>query len=175
MRFSKITMITIWFAVVGMLSPAYAANSANAILAINATFTKPSCTISAPPNYDLGELVRGQVKEHELLLINIECPGAQSTKTALTAKVLTGILESSQDKVQMMVNGKQNGTFLSFKSVNNTGTNSLIKLTGAPQDAFCEVDSGESRQCQLIPVTEVHAADIPGHASAVLLFEVIYP
>ncbi|HGF3450149.1 TPA: fimbrial protein [Salmonella enterica subsp. enterica serovar Brandenburg] len=174
MRFSKITIITIGLVVAGMFSPVYAASSARATLIIDATFTKPSCTISAPSSYDLGELVRGQVKEHEPLLINIECPGSQSAKTALTAKVLTGKLENTQDKVRMMVDGKENGTLLSLKPV-DAKASVPIKLTGLAQDAFCNINDGQFRQCQLIPVTEVHTGDTPGHASAALQFEVVYP
>ncbi|EBU2765677.1 fimbrial protein [Salmonella enterica] len=176
MRFNNIAvMATIGFLAVGMFSSVRAANTATASLTIEATFTKPTCTINVPASYDLGELVRGQLKEHESLSIKVECPGAQSIKTALTAKVLTGTLENTQDKVQMIVNGKGNGTLLSFKPVSNMEANIPIKLTGATQDAFCSFDSGEFRQCQLIPVTEVHAGDTPGHASASVLFDVIYP
>lgn len=174
MRFSKIAIITFDLVIVGILSPVYAASTATATLIIETTFTKPTCSIHVPPTYNLGKLVRGQVKKHEPLPIIVKCPGAQSVQTALTAKVLTGRLESSRDKVQMMVNGKKNGTLLSLNTV-NTGSSAPIKLTGAAKDAFCDIDNGELRLCQLIPVTEVHSGDRPGQASATLQFEVVYP
>ncbi|HGE5896306.1 TPA: fimbrial protein [Escherichia coli] len=174
MRFSKIAIMTFDLLIVGMLSPVYAASTATATLIVEATFTKPTCSIHVPPDYNLGKLVRGQVKKHEPLLIIVKCPDTQSVKTALTAKVLTGSLESTQDKVRMMVNGKKSGALLSLKTV-NTGSSARIKLTGAAQDAFCDIDNGRLRQCQLIPITEVRSGGKLGPASATIQFEVVYP
>lgn len=176
MRFNKAAlMATIGFAVVGLFSSVRATEFSMVTLVIEAMLTKPTCMINVPPFYNLGMLIRGQVKEHEPLFIDVNCPGEQSSiKTALTAKVIAGVLEGD-DKVQMLVNGQGNGTLLSLKPGGNTGTSSPIKLTGMVSGAFCETDTGKYRRCQLIPVTEVHSRDTPGHASATLLFEVIYP
>ncbi|EAA5420936.1 fimbrial protein [Salmonella enterica subsp. enterica serovar Newport] len=176
MRFNKIknAAITIGFALFGLTSSVHAADPATASLIIEAILTKPTCMITVPTTYDLGQLIRGQVREHEPLLINVNCPGKDSLKTALKAKVIAGRLEGD-DKVQMLVNGQGNGTLLSLKPVNESGASSPVKLTGAASGTFCEVDTVGYRQCQLIPVTEVHSEDTPGHASATLLFEVVYP
>ncbi len=49
-----------------------------------------------------------------------------------------------------------------------------IKLTGAESDKFCDA-SGQSRECSLIPVTNVSAGVPYGKGEASIRFSIIYP
>ncbi len=142
---------------------------------INATFTAPSCDISIPTQfYNLGTLTPGAAKKHSPLEIKWTCAGNIPVKTAIKGSVSQGQLESSNDKLQMLLtkDGKPNGTYLWLEN-----NNIPVKLTGQDSDAFCSdstATTGE-RQCVITPVTEVHNTDQFGPVKAAVTFEVIYP
>ncbi|ELG84978.1 fimbrial protein [Escherichia sp. E3659] len=168
---------------IAALSVSFAGFSANvrsadtktATFTINATFTAPSCDISIPTQfYSLGTLTPGAAKKHSPLEIKWTCAGNIPVKTAIKGSVSQGQLESSNDKLQMLLtkDGKPNGTYLWLEN-NNTP----VKLTGLDSDAFCSDSTAATgeRQCVITPVTEVHNTDQFGPVKAAVTFEVIYP
>lgn len=66
----------------------------------------PTCDIKLPSVYLLGVLHLGETKTHPSLDIMWNCTKYQD-RTSLSASVVIGELNSLQDKVQMVVNGKK--------------------------------------------------------------------
>lgn len=83
---------------------AKSAKLAETMLTINATFINPGCDITVPSFYDLGTLTPGR-KEHSPLSIVWNCTDTP-VRTALTASVIRGKLEASEDKLQLIINGR---------------------------------------------------------------------
>lgn len=145
--------------------------ASSATVTVTATFVAATCDISVPSTYWLGTLTPGAAKKHSSLRINWTCDGGLPVKTALIATPISGIPNSTKDKLEMMVSGVQNGTLLWLEE-NTTGRS--IKLSGDEADAFCSGEETGSRVCDLTPVTEVHASDKFGIANAIIRFEIIY-
>lgn len=80
---------------------AKSAKLAETMLTINATFINPGCDITVPSFYDLGTLTPGR-KEHSPLSIVWNCTDTP-VRTALTASVIRGKLEASEDKLQLII------------------------------------------------------------------------
>ncbi|KAB7714799.1 F18 fimbrial protein FedE [Plesiomonas shigelloides] len=173
MKFTKIRKLcSILFAACSFVGVAHAATESSATLTINVTFVAPTCTIDVPSTYNLGGLQLNQTKEHAPLMVKWSCEGADPVKTALTASVVTGTLDSTQDKVKMLgEDGRENGTTLSLKE---KSSGQKIKLTGSDTDVFCSGNAVGDRSCELIPITETHIGDAPGQINSTLRFAVVY-
>lgn len=176
MRFTKGVLAALMLTVTADGAQA-ATNAVNvsATVRINVTFTAPTCNIKVPSSYDLGTLTPGP-KEHGPLNITWSCEGDTPIKTALTAEVVTGGRDATNEKVYLVTDGNQaTGAALSLKE-----GGSFIKLTGSQAgDYFCS-DTGAvagvtERTCTLTPVTNVSQNGPFGLASATLRFEVGYP
>ena len=172
MNFSK--LLTITFFLMFACGMAKSAKLAETMLTINATFINPGCDITVPSFYDLGTLTPGR-KEHSPLSIVWNCTDTP-VRTALTASVIRGKIEASEDKLQLIINGNNNsdsnGSILYFYGGGNGG--SIIKING--RDPFCPdiIETTGIRKCVITPVTEVHHDDTFGVVSAILLFEIVY-
>ncbi|EFK9059089.1 F18 fimbrial protein FedE [Escherichia coli] len=169
MKFTKVAMAALMMA---MMTGSGRADTAT--LTINVNFTRPSCNISVPSSYSLGDLVPGETgKEHPPLEITWRCEGNTPLNTALTAAVRapSGGLEGD-GKVYLITDSHQRtGVTLSLRE--KTSDN-LIKLTGT--EKFCSDTEGTTgmRTCTLTPVTDVSRGSVLGNASATLCFEVKY-
>ncbi len=166
MKFTKVAMAALMMA---MMTGSGRADTAT--LTINVNFTRPSCNISVPSSYSLGELVPGETgKNHPSLNITWSCEGNTPLNTALTAAIVSGDSEGDR-KVYLMTDtdSRRTGVTLSLREKDN-----LIKLTG--DDKFCSDTEGTTgmRTCTLTPVTDVSRGSVLGKASATLRFEVKY-
>lgn len=176
MRFTKsaLAVAMLMLTADGALADSLA--SASADVRVEVTFIRASCDITVPSSYNLGVLTPGTgPKEHRDLKITWTCKSDTPIKTALTADVVTGSKDVSDEKVYLVTNGNQTtGAALSLRE-----GNSFIKLTGNQGDYFCRdtdaVDSLRLHTCTLTPVTDVSRNGVLGHASATLRFEVGYP
>ncbi|HCP1381746.1 TPA: F18 fimbrial protein FedE [Escherichia coli] len=170
MKFIKVALTALMMVMTGNGQ----ATTTTATLAINVTFTQPSCDIKVPSSYDLGSLNPGS-KEHGDLKITWICEGNRPVKTALTAGIVMGTADGD-NKVRLMTGGGQaTGAALSLKE-KKSGT--LIKLTGHDvKDYFCSDRSATigMHTCTLTPITEVDHQGPFGLASATLNFAVAYP
>lgn len=169
MKFTKVAMAALMMA---MMTGSGRADTAT--LTINVNFTRPSCNISVPSSYSLGDLVPGETgKEHPTLEITWRCEGNTPLNTALTAAVRapSGGLEGDGKVYLMTDSGQRTGVTLSLREKTS---NNLIKLTG--NEKFCSNTEGTTgmRTCTLTPVTDVSRGSVLGNASATLRFEVWY-
>ncbi|UCQ26592.1 fimbrial protein [Edwardsiella tarda] len=146
--------------------------ASTATVTVTATFVTATCDITVPATVWLGTLTPGAAKKHSVLKIDWVCDAAgQPLKTALKATPITGVLNATQDKLEMIVAGVQNGTHLWLEDP----LGHAIKLTGHDSDIFCSGEGVSARSCELTPVTEVHSGDTFGMANAAIRFEVVYP
>ncbi|EPE6524284.1 F18 fimbrial protein FedE [Escherichia coli] len=167
MKFTKVAMAALMMA---MMTGSGRADTAT--LTINVNFTRPSCDISVPPLYSLGDLVPGETgKNHSPLDITWRCEGNTPLNTALTAVSDSGNLEGDGKVYLMTDSGQRTGVTLSLREKTS---NNLIKLTG--NEKFCSDTEGTTgmRTCTLTPVTDVSRGSVLGNASATLRFEVKY-
>lgn len=174
MKFTKLGKFFLTlFAVSASVGTVRAETEANAMVKINVTFVAPTCTINVPSTYNLGVLQLNQTKEHSPLMVKWSCDGGYAVKTALTASVVSGVLDSTKDRVKMLgEDGHANGTTLALK---HQESGQKIKLTGSESDGFCSGVAVGSRSCELVPITETHSNDIPGRINSTLRFAITYP
>lgn len=144
--------------------------ASTATVTITATFIAATCDITVPSTYWLGTLTPGIAKKHSPLKIDLTCDGNLPVKTALKATVITGVQNSTNDKLEMMVAGAKNGTLLWLED----DSGKSIKFSGNDTDVFCIGEATGPRSCNVIPVTEAHSTDKFGIANAALQFEVVY-
>lgn len=171
MKLTKIALAALMMAVTA--GGVQAATSGTATLTINVTFTRPSCDIRVPPEYNLATLTPGS-KEHGDLKITWNCEGNTPVKTALTAAIVRGNANGNEKVTLLTDDGQATGVTLSLKEK----AGSLIKLTGPGGGGYFCGDAKEAtgmRTCTLTPVTEVSRQGASGLVSATLRFEVGYP
>ncbi|HBA7292703.1 TPA: F18 fimbrial protein FedE [Escherichia coli] len=177
MRLTKAALAALMLAVTA--GNTQAALTATATLTINATFTQPSCDITAPPSFDLGILTPG-VKTHGPLTITWTCAdGGTPLKTALTAAIVRGGKVSGDEKVTLLTDDSSASPTGATLSLREQRGDTLIKLTGpSGGDYFCSdanAVAGVMRTCTLTPETTVSQNGPFGLASATLNFAVVYP
>ncbi|EHJ8506397.1 hypothetical protein KAM28_004485 [Salmonella enterica subsp. diarizonae serovar 47:k:z53:[z84]] len=150
-----------------MLFQASAATTGD--IEIMVTTPRPTCNLTVRSTHDLGILPLRE-KKHTAFPVNIDCSG--SIRTALTARNITGALQTDSYRVAIPLEGATHseGPFLWLE--NPDGRN--IKLTGAQRDKFCDA-SEQNRVCNLIPVTDVRKGVPYGKGSATIRFSIIYP
>lgn len=127
----------------------------------------PGCDIQVPSKVSLGVLTRGKITEHNPVNIFVSCPDSYKSNTSLIASVDSSLLVTD-NQLQMVIDGKKNGTILSFKQNGN-----LINLTGDNMYAFCTSDVN-IRKCSITPVTDTHSHASLGVAVATVNFKIIY-
>ncbi|WP_279632104.1 F18 fimbrial protein FedE [Escherichia albertii] len=171
MKFTKIALAALMMAVTAGCVQAATVASSNMIIYI--TFTRSSCDIQVPPEYNLATLTPG-VKEHENLKITWNCEGNTPVKTALTAAIVRGNANGNEKVTLLTDDGQATGVTLFLKEK----AGSLIKLTGPGGGNYFCGDAKEAtgmRTCTLTPVTDVSRQGGTGLVSATLRFEVEYP
>ncbi|HBC0990308.1 TPA: F18 fimbrial protein FedE [Escherichia coli] len=175
MKSTKALLLMVMLPVIGVKADV----TASASLTINAIFKVPTCDIQVPATYWLGILERGTVKVHEPLIIKWDCEGMEAVSSGLTASVVNSRVADEEDftAVRMLVEGKENGSLLSFKEKETGKYIKIAKDDGAREsdNKFCwkEKFTG-GRRCELIPETYTHTTDKVGVASALIRFEMVY-
>ena len=133
------------------------------------TVKQSTCDLTVQSTYSLGDVPLGTKGNHEPFDITITCP--VSMKTAITAKNLSGVLDSDGQRVTIPMSnpGKGKGPFFWL-----THDSSRIYLRGQESEAFCS-STAVSKKCSLTPGTRANI-DSPWGAGAVTIgFTVIYP
>lgn len=174
MKFTKAALAALMMTVMAGSGQAATTATISETLTIDVSFTQPSCDISVPGSYGLGQLNPG-TKEHGELNITWTCEGDTPLQTALTAGVVKG--NRSGDDAVILMTGADTASGATLSLIEKK-SGQPVKLTGHEEKNYFCSDSGETigmRTCTLIPKTTVNSNGPFGLASATLSFEVAYP
>lgn len=129
----------------------------------------PTCDLTVPSVYNLGDLPQGIKNDYASFDIEISCP--VSMKTAIVAKNLNGVLNTDGQRVTIpMPNaGTDKGPFFWLRY-----GSSRIYLRGQQSEAFCS-STGLARRCSLTPSTRVNENSPWGVGSVTIGFTIVYP
>lgn len=153
-------------------------------------YVLPTCTLTfdngkSSLEYPLGILATGSQKKHEPFMVYVDCSGDTPVKTAITARVVSGlnglesVVQPNNDSVRMQVAGTPGVDINSPELWLQTKDKGKVKLTGLENDAFCineKSTTGSSQnKCQLTPETYIPAKSARGKFGVVMQFNVEYP
>lgn len=151
------------------------------------TYTQPTCGVSfdgGRREYPLGILATGFQKKHTPFSVYVNCQGNTAVKTAITAKVISGlnglgsVVQPGNDSVRMQVVGTSGVDNNSPELWLLTDAGNRVKLTGLEGDAFCtkgDTSASTPNTCKLTPVTAVPAGSALGRFGVTMRFNVEYP
>ena len=165
-----------------LLLPLAAGAASYGTATIQLTIENPQMTCPLTINgqaaltYNLGDLLRGKSEEHNPITLQVTCTDG-TAKTGITAALVGGGTLQGRDTVWMQVNGTQPADAQAPRlQLKHNGQ--AVKLTGQPEDWFCEHDNTSASSpntCLLTPYTQVPDNAPQGALDMTLQLNVVYP